>query len=136
MDAEILAAGGLVIDNTVGVPRLLLVHRPKYDDWSFPKGKLDPGETFEAAAVREMREETGLECRIVRKLAQIKYSYRTRKKGRLQPKVVHYFLMERVSGDIRVPGQEVDRAAWFDFDQAAEKLSYQQDRKLLASIYL
>ena len=123
-----------MIDRAIGGPRVLLVHRPKYDDWSFPKGKLDSGETFEAAAVREVREETGLECRIIRQVATIQYSYRTGKKGHVKPKVVHYFLMERVSGDVRVPGHEVDQALWFDFDQAAEKLSYLQDRKLLASI--
>jgi 8-oxo-dGTP pyrophosphatase MutT (NUDIX family) len=134
MDNEILAAGGIVIDHSIGVRRVLLVHRPKYDDWSFPKGKLDSGEDFEAAAVREVREETGLECRIIREVATIRYSYRTSKKGRVRPKVVHYFVMEPVSGDIRVPGHEVDRAKWFDFDRAADKLSYRHDRKLLATI--
>jgi 8-oxo-dGTP pyrophosphatase MutT (NUDIX family) len=132
MKAEILAAGGIVIDNETGTPRVLLVHRPSYDDWSFPKGKLDPGETIEEAALREVREETGLECRIIRELATMRYNYRTRNKRRLRPKAVHYFLMERVSGDIQVPNEEVDRAEWFDFDEAAPKLSYKQDRKLLA----
>jgi 8-oxo-dGTP pyrophosphatase MutT (NUDIX family) len=134
MHTAILAAGGIVIDNETGTPRVLLVHRPSYDDWSFPKGKLDPGETVEEAALREVREETGLECRIIRKLATMRYAYRTRNKGRLRPKAVHYFLMERVSGDIQVPGDEVDRAEWFDFDEAARELSYEQDRKLLASL--
>jgi 8-oxo-dGTP pyrophosphatase MutT (NUDIX family) len=134
MHTAILAAGGIVIDNETGTPRVLLVHRPSYDDWSFPKGKLDLGETIEEAALREVREETGLECRIIRKLATMRYAYRTRNKGRLRPKAVHYFLMERVSGDIQVPGDEVDRAEWFDFDEASRKLSYEQDRKLLASL--
>jgi len=132
MDTEILAAGGVIIDSAIGGPRVLLVHRPRYDDWSFPKGKLDPGETFEGAALREVREETGLECRIIRELTTIRY--RTRNRGLLKPKAVQYFLMERVGGNIRVPGDEVDRARWFDLDKAAEKLSYEQDRKLLASI--
>lgn len=133
MKTEILAAGGIVLDNDTGTPRVLVVHRPSYDDWSFPKGKLDPGETVEEAALRELKEETGLECRIIRKLATTRYDYRTRK-GRLRPKAVHYFLMERVSGDIKAPGVEVDRAEWFDFDEAARRLSYEQDRKLLASL--
>ncbi|HLF84089.1 MAG TPA: NUDIX hydrolase [Blastocatellia bacterium] len=134
MHTEVLAAGGIVIDRGTGTPRVLLVHRPRYDDWSFPKGKLDPGETVEQAALREVREETGLECRIIRELATMRYRYRTRNKGRLRPKAVHYFLMERMSGEIHVPGDEVDRAEWFDFDEAARKLSYEQDRKLLASL--
>jgi 8-oxo-dGTP pyrophosphatase MutT (NUDIX family) len=134
MDSEILAAGGIVIDNETGSPRALLVHRPRYDDWSFPKGKLDADETIEEAALREVKEETGLTCRIIRELSTLRYAYRTRKKGTLRPKVVHYFLMERVSGDIHVPGQEVDRAVWFDIEEAVRKLSYEHDRKLLASL--
>ena len=134
METEILAAGGVVIDTESGKPRVLLVHRPRYDDWSFPKGKADKGETVEEAALREVREETGLECRIIRNLAILRYAYRTRSKGRLKPKVVHYFLMERVGGDIQPPVEEVDRAEWFEFDVAAGQLSYEQDRKLLASL--
>jgi|SRR6266404_2602110 len=134
MNTEILAAGGIVIDKETGTPCVLLVHRPSYDDWSFPKGKLDPGETIEEAALREVREETGLDCRITRKLATLRYRYRRRNEGRLRPKAVHYFLMERVRGDIQVAGEEVDRAEWFDFDEAAGRLSYEQDRKLLASL--
>ena len=134
MNTEILAAGGIVIDKETGTPRILLVHRPSYDDWSFPKGKLEPGETLEEAALREVREETGLDCRITRKLATLRYRYRTRNESRFRKKTVHYFLMERIRGDLQVPGKEVDRAEWVDFDQAAGRLSYEQDRKLLASL--
>jgi len=134
MDTETLAAGGVVIDNASPTPRVLLVHRPRYDDWSLPKGKLDEGETLERAALREVREETGLECRIIRKLATLRYRYRTRNKGRLKPKAVHYFLMERVDGDIRVPGEEVDRADWFELAHAVQRLTYEQDKNLLAAL--
>lgn len=131
MDTDKLAAGGLVIDYDTGAPRVLLVHRPRYDDWSFPKGKLEPGETVEDAALREVKEETGLECRIIRELAVTRYDYRTRHKGRLKPKAVHYFLMERLSGDLQGPGEEVDQAKWLEFDEAGAKLTYPQDRELL-----
>ena len=123
MDTERLAAGGIVIDYGPPGPRVLLVHRPRYDDWSFPKGKLEEGETVEEAALREVREETGLECRIIRELAVARYNYQTRNKG-LKPKAVHYFLMERLS-------DEVDRVEWLELDQAARRLSYVRDRGLL-----
>ncbi|MEK6322429.1 MAG: NUDIX hydrolase [Acidobacteriota bacterium] len=131
MDTEQLAAGGIVIDNGAGASRVLLVHRPRYDDWSFPKGKLEARETLEEAALREVREETGLECRIIRELAITRYRYRTRNKGRLRPKAVHYFLMERIRGALQGPVEEVDRAEWFELAEAARKLSYAQDKELL-----
>lgn len=134
MATEILAAGGIVIDGREGTRRALLVHRPRYDDWSFPKGKLEVGETVEQAALREVREETGLDCRIIHKVAILRYNYQARKKGPTRLKAVHYFLMERVSGDIHVPGDEVDRAVWFEIDKAIHKLSYRQDRELLSLI--
>ena len=131
MAKTIVAAGGIIVDQSTDGRRLLLVHRPRYDDWSFPKGKFDPGETVEEAALREVREETGLKCRIVRPLPVMSYRYRTRNTGRLKPKVVHYFLMEAISRRIRVPGDEVDAADWFTFDEAYRKLTYSQDRKVL-----
>jgi 8-oxo-dGTP diphosphatase len=131
MKDDILAAGGVIVDESTDSRRVLLVHRPQYDDWSFPKGKLDPGETVEEAALREVNEETGLKCRIIRKLAVARYNYRTRHKGRLKPKAVHYFLMERLNRRIRVPGDEVDLAEWVELDEASRKLTYAQDKKLL-----
>jgi 8-oxo-(d)GTP phosphatase len=132
IEDEELAAGGIVADDSSGERRVLLVHRPRYDDWSFPKGKLEPGETFEEAALREVREETGLRCRIIRKLAITRYRYRTHKRGRLRLKAVHYFLMEPESRRIKVPGEEVDRAEWFELDEAMLRLSYAQDSRVLA----
>ena len=131
MKEQILAAGGIIVDECANSRRVLLVHRPRYDDWSFPKGKLDPGETIEEAALREVKEETGLKCRIVRKLAVARYLYRTRHKTRLKPKVVHYFLMERLSRRIKVPGDEVDLAVWIELGEASRKLTYAQDKNLL-----
>ena len=132
---EIVAAGGLVIDSTDAVaPRVLLVHRPKYNDWSFPKGKLDPGETVEAAALREVEEETGLRCRIARGLPSVRYQYRGRN-GVVRPKVVHYFLMEAIGGAIRVNMYEIDEARWCDVGDALERLRYEHDKQLLASLF-
>jgi 8-oxo-dGTP pyrophosphatase MutT (NUDIX family) len=130
---EIVAAGGLVIDSSDrNAPRVLLVHRPKYNDWSFPKGKLDPGETIEAAALREVEEETGLQCRIIRPLPSVRYQYRPRA-GEARPKVVHYFLMKAVGGELHVNMYEIDEARWCEVSEAMARLRYEHDRQLLAS---
>ena len=131
MAAEKVAAGGVVIQTVSGgARRVLLVHRPSYDDWSFPKGKAEPGETIEQTALREVREETGLGCRIVRELGFTQYEYRTRA-GNVKPKVVHYFLMEPVDGTITCGNDEVDLAEWFEPGEAEVRLSYDIDRSLL-----
>ncbi|GAB7002772.1 NUDIX hydrolase [Nocardioides sp. AN3] len=123
---DILAAGAVVLRPGRDV---LLVHRPKYDDWSFPKGKLDPDEQVTAAAVREVHEETGLRVRLGRPLRQQHYPTT---KGR---KTVHYWLA-RVVGSDDVSGYvangEIDEVAWVPVDKAAQLLTYPHDRDTLA----
>jgi 8-oxo-dGTP pyrophosphatase MutT (NUDIX family) len=131
---EIVAAGGVVIEQTSeGALRVLVVHRPHYDDWSLPKGKLDAGETIIEAALREVKEETGLDCRILSELAPVRYEYSSRS-GKRKPKVVHYFLMEPVGGQIAVNQHEIDAAEWVDRDEAARRLTYSHDKELLAAL--
>ena len=121
MSDVVQAAGGVVVrEGSVAV-----VHRPKYDDWTLPKGKLDPGEGFEEAALREVEEETGLRCRLVRELPSTRY---TDPKGR--PKLVRYWQMEPVEGEFR-PGSEVDELRWLAPEDAIELLSYDRDRDVL-----
>ena len=131
---EILAAGGVVIEaGSNGISHVLLVHRPKYNDWSFPKGKTEPNETIKDAAIREVWEETGLTCRITRELKSVRYSVENRK-GEVAPKVVYYFLMEPSSGSLKVDNREIDCARWFELDEAKRALTYDFDRELLASL--
>jgi 8-oxo-dGTP diphosphatase len=111
-----------------GGVRVLVVHRPKYDDWTLPKGKLDPGETHAEAAVREVLEETGLRCRLGAELATTSYHDRF---GR--PKRVRYWDMQVEGGDF-VPNREVDEVRWVDLDAAAALLSYPRDQAVLASL--
>jgi len=127
---EIVAAGGVVLERRNETAYVVLIHRPKYDDWSWPKGKAEPGESISQTALREVREETGLDCRIVCELEPVRYSYRTGK-GAINPKVVHYFLMEPIGGCLEAPGYEADAAEWFDADEAIRRLTYEHDRELL-----
>lgn len=131
---EIIAAGGIVIHAAVaGAPLVLLVHRPKYDDWSFPKGKAEPDETIEQTALREVGEETGLTCRVIRALRPIRYAYESRQ-GAARPKIVYYFLMGPAGGGLAVNNHEIDRAEWVTVDEAKRLLSYEHDRELLESL--
>ena len=104
---------------------MAVVHRPKYDDWTFPKGKLDPGESFEEAALREVEEETGFTCELGDELASSSYHDRH---GR--PKLVRYWSMTPVSGEF-TPNDEVDELRWLPPAEARELLTYDRDRELL-----
>jgi 8-oxo-dGTP diphosphatase len=122
---EVRAAGGLVIrDGMVAV-----VHRPKYDDWSLPKGKLDPGEGWEEAAVREVEEETGVRARIVAELAPSRYRDR---KGR--PKTVRWYRMDVVDAGTFEADAEVDELRWLTPEEARALLHYDHDRALLETL--
>lgn len=125
--AEVVqAAGGLVVRRHQGVLEIAVVHRPVHQDWSFPKGKLEEGETFELAALREVEEETGLVCRLLRFIGHTDYVDR---KGR--PKAVAYWVMAVLSGSF-APNAEVDELRWVTLDSASQLLSYPRDRELVA----
>jgi len=125
MLAEVNAAGGVVLRDGA----ICLVHRPRYDDWTLPKGKLDPGESFEAAALREVWEETGLRCRLEDELEAVIYNDH---KGR--EKLVRYWRMEVVGDDGFAPNDEVDELRWVAPRAARELLSYEHDRRLVAQL--
>jgi 8-oxo-dGTP pyrophosphatase MutT (NUDIX family) len=131
----VLAAGGVVWRSSLvadddGTTRpgaeIILVHRPRYDDWSFPKGKLERGETFEDAALREVAEECGLVCELGRELPSVTYL-----DGKRRLKLVRYWEMRVVDTVPWSPNQEIDARRWVAFDEAAAVLSYPHDRELL-----
>ena len=119
------AAGGVVWRLSDDQASVLLVHRPAYDDWTFPKGKLKSGERDADAALREVEEETGLRCRLEHELGVV--SYRDRR-GR--PKIVRYWVMRPLDGEF-TPTTEVDRVEWLQIDRALEALTYEHDKVLL-----
>jgi 8-oxo-dGTP pyrophosphatase MutT (NUDIX family)/phosphohistidine phosphatase SixA len=128
---DVVAGGAVVVRKSNG-GEVLLVHRPKYDDWAWPKGKRDPGEHVTTTAVREVLEETGVEIRLDRPLPPQVYVVSG---GRV--KTVHYWI-GRVLGDDDVAGYEVndeiDEVAWFGFDKARSRLTYTDDVTLLAQV--
>ena len=127
MTKTIQAAGGLVIRTTPkSRVRVLVEHRPRYDDWSLPKGKVDKGETFEEAAVREVFEETGQHCRIVAPLETTRYRIG---KG---IKEVDWFVMRPLPDSRRFKkNSEVDEVKWVSRKKAVEMLDYERDRHLV-----
>jgi len=116
------AAGGVVVRDG----EVVLVHRPKYDDWSFPKGKAEEDESDEDCALREVREETGLRCRLADELPSTEYI-----DSRGRPKRVRWWRMEPVGDDGFTPNDEVDEVRWVAPDEASSLLSYERDVTLL-----
>jgi 8-oxo-dGTP pyrophosphatase MutT (NUDIX family) len=127
-EAEVKAGGGVVWRRGDRGIEVALVHRPRYDDWSFPKGKLDAGESWEDGALREVEEEIGLRCRLGHELPHT--SYRDLK-GRA--KIVRYWMMEPLDGEF-VPSHEVDEMRWLPTAEADRLLSYEHDRELLREV--
>lgn len=107
---------------------MLVVHRPRYDDWTFPKGKDEPDETSQAAALREVEEETGLRCRILSQLPQTNYQLSTG-----EGKCVQWFVMRPIAGQF-IPNSEVDEVVWTTPAKAGRLLSYERDRQLVNQV--
>jgi 8-oxo-dGTP diphosphatase len=122
------AAGGIVLRGADAERRVAVVHRPRYDDWSFPKGKLSDGEDEPSAALREVLEETGLRCRLGPIVGAVTYRDR---RGRA--KVVRYYAMTADGGSF-VANPEVDELRWLAFGEAERLLSYEHDRALLRRV--
>jgi 8-oxo-dGTP diphosphatase len=122
------AAGGVVWrQGDGGATEVLLVHRPRYTDWSLPKGKLDQDEKWEDAALREVEEETGLLCEMGPPLASVFYHDR---RGRV--KEVRYWAMRPLSGTFE-PNREVDAIEWLDLHAAMARVTYEFDLYVLDS---
>lgn len=124
---KVHAAGAVLWrpDPDSGEPVIALIHRPRYDDWSLPKGKVDPGETEPVTAVREIYEETGQQAHLGRWLGKVAYPIP------LGSKVVHYWTARGLGGEFW-PSREVDQLIWLPVDAATDRLTYVHDRKVTA----
>jgi 8-oxo-dGTP diphosphatase len=127
-EPEVRAAGGVVVRERDGRREVAIVHRPSHDDWSLPKGKLERGEEWEHAALREVEEETGLRGELVRERAPVAYLDR---KGR--HKLVRWWLMRPLGGAFE-PNDEVDELRWEPLDAAVALLDYPHDHELVRSV--
>ena len=126
---EVVAAGGAVWRRgPAGTVEIALVHRPRYDDWSLPKGKCDPGESFLACAQREVLEETGFTCTVGDDLLDVYY-----RDHKDRPKVVRYWAMEAIEATFDA-NAEVDQVRWLAFPEAVALLSYPHDRPVLRAL--
>ena len=122
--ADVLAAGAVLWRSAGPDVEIALVHRPRYDDWSFPKGKLDTGETMAAGAAREVGEETGFACRLGHLLGEVRYTVAD------GHKLVRYWCAQALDGTF-TPGEETDELRWLRPADAAALLSYAHDVEVL-----
>lgn len=125
---EVRAAGGVVVRQDGHRTEVLLVHRPKYDDWTFPKGKAEEAESDEDCALREVEEETGFRCALGEELPSTRWIDRY---GR--EKVARYWRMTILAGSF-APHDEVDEVRWLSADAAAELLTYRRDVDVLRAL--
>ncbi|WP_433165630.1 NUDIX hydrolase [Kribbella sp. CA-247076] len=130
--ATVIAAGGVVWRDSRGTRQVLLVHRPRYDDWSLPKGKLTANEHVLQGARREIEEETGLQVVLGPPLGVQRYP--VRKNGAIVAKLVHYWSATPLDDTDFQPNSEVDEVAWLPVDKARDKLSYPRDVDILNNL--
>jgi 8-oxo-dGTP diphosphatase len=127
-NGAVRASGGVPTRQGEHGLEVLVVHRPRYDDWTFPKGKREPGETDEECALREVEEETGLRCALEEELPSTSYV-----DGKGRPKLVRYWRLRVVGGELRFV-HEADNARWLTPAVAAPVLTYERDLEVLGAV--
>ncbi len=127
------SSGGVVYRSTAGGYQFAAVHRARHTDWSLPKGHIEQGETREEAAIREVKEETGLDARIITPITDVVYFYRRSRgpESALVHKTVYHYLMEALTFDFGGPNSEVSESRWVPLGEAQTVLSYKNDLKVV-----
>ena len=126
------SAGGLVYKNLNGQVLWMVVQHSGYKGWIFPKGHIEKGETSEEAAIREVKEETGISAKIIEKIGETKYFYV--REGEKRFKEAVFFLMEFLGGDESTHDSETMDIVWLDFENALEKLSFKDEKRILGEV--
>ena len=124
----VIAAGGVVLRPGAAGPEVLVIHRQRYDDWTLPKGKSDPGETPAQTALREVREETGVEARLIGSVGVSRYPVQAGEK------LVHWFAMRALRTTDFQPNDEVDDLQWLGMAEALDKLTYGKEKEVLSGV--
>ncbi len=128
MTKVIQGAGGLVWRQAGGEKQIALIHRPRYDDWALPKGKMEKGEDWETTALREVEEETGCKAKLGTFAGAVGYEVGG------QPKVVLFWNMTLIGDCSFKPSKEVDQLTWVSVETALEKLQYESDKSVLRAV--
>jgi 8-oxo-dGTP pyrophosphatase MutT (NUDIX family) len=127
-----VSAGGVIYRKHAGAIEIALIH--VRNRWGLPKGHVEKGESNSDAALREVREETGLEGRMRKKLGDIRYSYRDKRTGREPIRIykrVYFYLLRYLKGDVRDHDHEVDEARWFPIEEAIQTLKFATERRMV-----
>jgi 8-oxo-dGTP pyrophosphatase MutT (NUDIX family) len=127
-----VSAGGVIYRKHAGAIEIALIH--VRNRWGLPKGHVEKGESNSDAALREVREETGLEGRMRKKLGDIRYSYRDKRTGREPIRIykrVYFYLLRYLKGDVRDHDHEVDEARWFPIEEAIQTVKFATERRMV-----
>jgi mutator protein MutT len=127
-----ISAGAVVFEFINQMPEIVIYSRKNATEWCLPKGKIEQGETAQHAAIREVREETGLQGLIIEPLEDIHYQYQDKKRDLLIEKTVHFFLMKKQTEISQKYDPEVESVVWLSIDKALEKLSFESERRVVS----
>jgi 8-oxo-dGTP pyrophosphatase MutT (NUDIX family) len=133
MTVHRISSGGVVFRSAGATCEVALIRVARADGqaWTLPKGWVEKGEDLEQTAVREVREETGLQAKVLRKLGEITYEFYAKPERSRVLKTVHVFLLECLGGDTAEHDDEVEEARWFPFDDAVKVLTHKNERDML-----